>query len=112
VPLLHGEPATDWRTAALIEHHGPADAHGDPDAQTSRTGLPPTYAAMRTATYTYVEYITGDREYYARDVDPQELHNIAGQLPAARLAALHAALASLRDCHTQAACSTAGHVTA
>ena len=110
VPLLGGQPTSGWRTAALIEHHGPASAPGDPDAQIPANGLPTTYEAMRTATFTYVEYTTGEREYYARDIDPQELHNIAGQLPAARLAALHDALERLRDCHTAAQCWEAGHV--
>lgn len=112
VPLLHSQPAPDWRTAALIEHHGPNSSPGDPDAQTARNGDPTTYEALRTATYTYVEYTNGQREYYDRGTDPNELHNIAGTLSAARLAALHAALLGLHDCHSGPACWTAGHVTA
>ncbi|MEV4136716.1 sulfatase [Dactylosporangium sp. NPDC049742] len=112
VPLLQGQPAANWRTASLIEHHGPDAAADDPDAQTARDGRPTTYEALRTASYTYVEYANGEREYYDRLADPYQLNNIAAQLPAARRAALHTALQQLRDCHTHEACWTAGHVTA
>jgi arylsulfatase A-like enzyme len=112
VPLLRGQPAANWRTASLIEHHGPNAAADDPDAQTARNGNPTTYEALRTAAYTYVEYTSGEREYYDRVADPFQLHNIAAQLPASRLAALHTALQQLQNCHTHDACWTAGHVTA
>ncbi|MBV1853673.1 sulfatase family protein [Catellatospora tritici] len=112
LPLLNGEPATGWRTASLIEHHGPNTAADDPDAQLARAGNPTTYSALRTATYTYVEYSNGEREYYDRVADPYQLNNIAGTLTAARLAALHTALDALVNCHNQNACWTAGHVTA
>jgi arylsulfatase A-like enzyme len=112
VPLLQGAAAPDWRTGALIEHHGPDTAADDPDAQTVRNGNPTTYEALRTATYTYVEYDNGEIEYYDRTTDPNELDNIAGSLSATRLAALHAALAGLENCHTHDDCWTAGHVTA
>ncbi|MBB5868880.1 arylsulfatase A-like enzyme [Allocatelliglobosispora scoriae] len=112
LPLLQGEAAPNWRTASLIEHHGPNQAADDPDAQTQRNGNPTTYSALRTATYTYVEYANGEREYYDRLADPQQLNNIAGQLTAARLAALHTALQGLVTCHTHESCWTAGHVTA
>ena len=112
VPLLQGGDDSDWRTGALIEHHGPDTAADDPDAQTARNGNPTTYEAMRTSTYTYVEYDNGEIEYYDRVADPNELNNIAGALTSARLAALHSALAGLKNCHTHDACWTAGHVTA
>jgi arylsulfatase A-like enzyme len=111
VPVLHGPPASGWRTAALIEHHGPDFATGDPDAQTPRNGDPISYEALRTVRYTYVEYATGEVEYYDRVADPYELHNIAAKLTPARRAALHAALARLRTCHNQGECWAAGHVT-
>ncbi|WP_410811801.1 sulfatase [Micromonospora sp. 067-2] len=110
--LTRGEPASGWRTGGLIEHHGPNQAADDPDAQDRRNGSPTTYEALRTATYTYVEYSNGEREYYDRSVDPHQLDNLAGRLPAARLAALHQALAAYVACQSHATCWTAGHVPA
>ncbi|MEV0459730.1 sulfatase family protein [Catellatospora methionotrophica] len=112
LPLLNGEPAANWRTASLIEHHGPGQDADDPDFQTAKAGTPTTYSALRTAVYTYVEYSTGEREYYDRVADPYQLNNIAATLSPARLAALHTALDALVNCHSQSACWTAGHVTA
>ncbi len=112
LPLLHAGSVIDWRTAALIEHHGPNTAPSDPDVQGRRNGNPTTYEAMRTSTYTYVEYVTGEREYYDRVADPDELDNIAGRLGAGRLAALHAALQRMRTCRGGDACWAAGHVSA
>jgi arylsulfatase A-like enzyme len=108
--LTRGDAAPQWRTGSLIEHHGPNQAADDPDAQTQRNGQPTTYSALRTATYTYVEYATGEREYYDRVADPHQLTNIAGQLTASRLAALHDALAAYKNCHSHDTCWTAGHV--
>ena len=112
VTLLTGGTTQPWRTASLIEHHGPGQAADDPDLQDVRNGMPTTYEALRTPTYTYVEYANGEREYYDRAADPDQLNNIAGTLPASRSTALHAAVVALRDCHTGDACWTAAHVTA
>jgi N-acetylglucosamine-6-sulfatase len=110
VTLMTGGITQPWRTASLIEHHGPGTSADDPDAQTVRNGMPTTYEALRTSTYTYVEYDNGEREYYERAADPDELDNIAGTLPPARLARLHADLEAMRDCHTGEACWSAAHV--
>jgi arylsulfatase A-like enzyme len=110
VPLLHGGSGMDWRTASLVEHHGPDTQSSDPDLPAPNSGNPPSYEAIRTSTYTYVEYVDGSREYYDRVTDPNELHNIVGTLSPARLAQLHTALANLENCHTGAACWAAGHV--
>jgi N-acetylglucosamine-6-sulfatase len=109
VPLLHGASGTGWRTTALVEHHGPDTLAGDPDLPAPNSGNPPTYTAIRTGTYTYVEYSDGSREYYDRTADGNELHNLAGTLSPARLARLHAALTGLAGCHNGADCWTAGH---
>jgi N-acetylglucosamine-6-sulfatase len=111
LPILAGQPATDWRNAQLIEHHGPNNDPADPDVQTAAAANPITYEALRTAAYTYVEYSNGEREYYNRTTDPYELNNIAGTLSASRLSALSTALAGLENCHNHADCWTAGHVT-
>jgi arylsulfatase A-like enzyme len=106
--LLHGDSGADWRTTNLVEHHGPNNAADDPDRQSDAAGNPPTYDAIRTADFTYVEYANGAREYYNLKNDPQELHNIAGSLSANRKATLHAKVAALKNCHNGTACWQAG----
>ncbi|MFI6133668.1 sulfatase [Micromonospora sp. NPDC051141] len=108
--LVQGDAAPNWRDGALVEHHGPQQAADDPDAQDQRNGSPTTYNALRTATYTYVEYANGEREYYDRTTDPDQLTNLAGDLPATRLAALHQALAGYTGCHGHSSCWAAGDV--
>lgn len=103
-PLLRGEPTTGWRTTALVEHHGPDTDRADPDHPGKHSGNPPTYNALRTATYTYVEYADGTKEYYDRAHDPNELHDVAATLPAARLADLHRQVGAMTGCHGATAC--------
>jgi arylsulfatase A-like enzyme len=106
--LLHGgRPPADWQRAVLIEHHGPQFAPQDPDVQSARSGAPPSYEAMRTADSLYVEYVTGEREYYDLRRDPSELHNVVSNLPPRRLAALHTRLMALAHCHGTAECQQA-----
>jgi arylsulfatase A-like enzyme len=106
--LWHGERApADWQRAILIEHHGPVDSSVDPDAQSFRSGRPPSYEAMRTASALYVEYITGQREYYDLTNDPYELHNIYGSLSASQQRSLHDRLASLANCRGASECQRA-----
>jgi len=112
VPLLRGGSGANWRTAGLIEHHGPDTLASDPDLPAPGSGNPPSYEAIRTHTYTYVEYADGSREYYDIATDPLELHNTVGTLDPARLGALHTALTGLVNCHDGATCWTAGHVPA
>ena len=110
VPLLAGGSGANWRTGSLVEHHGPDVQADDPDLPAPNSGNPPSYEAIRTGTYTYVEYVDGSREYYDRTTDPDELDNLAGSLGPARLAQLHAALTGLVNCHGGTACWAAGHV--
>jgi arylsulfatase A-like enzyme len=110
-PLLRGAPAPGWRDAALIEHHGPDLDTTDPDQPAPHSGNPTSYEAIRTTTATYVEYANGEREYYDRDADPNELHNVATQLPPATLTQLHATLDALQRCSGPTDCWTAGHRT-
>jgi N-acetylglucosamine-6-sulfatase len=104
LPLLKGQQASDWRQAALIEHHGPDTDPADPDNPPKNSGNPTTYEAMRTATFTYVEYADGELEYYDRGSDPNELKNVAGSLDKSKLSQLHDQLAKLKGCHGQSAC--------
>lgn len=107
VPLLHDRPIP-WRTTSLVEHHGPNKLPQDPDRQRRSQGNPPTYYAIRTPGGTYVEYDNGDREYYDRRTDPDQLTNTYGSLPEAERNSLHAALAELRGCRGAAQCFPAG----
>jgi N-acetylglucosamine-6-sulfatase len=108
--LLHGQPlAGEWRREVLIEHHGPDTNPEDPDVPTRGAGNPPSYEALRTPTSLYVEYVTGEREYYNLLTDPFELHNIAAHLSPAHLNKLHRALVAMESCHGQRACWRAQH---
>jgi arylsulfatase A-like enzyme len=109
-PIKGQTPGADWRDAALVEHHGPNTAKDDPDHQNKASGNPPTYAALRTTTATYVEYADGDREYYDRRTDPYELNNSYHSLSSARRDQLHTTLGRLRDCHGDAACTKAAQL--
>jgi N-acetylglucosamine-6-sulfatase len=103
-PLLGGGPAAGWRSAALVEHHGPDTDPADPDHPAAGSGNPTTYQAVRTADVTYVEYANGEKEFYDRSSDPDQLRNTVGQLPADRAAQLHATLAALTSCHGGQSC--------
>jgi N-acetylglucosamine-6-sulfatase len=103
-PLFSDVAPVDWRTAALVEHHGPNLRGSDPDFQQRASGKPPTYEAMRTAWFLYVEYADGEREFYDLRTDPFELHNLADQLAGATLAQLHRALAAMKGCHGDESC--------
>jgi N-acetylglucosamine-6-sulfatase len=107
--LLHGQPAVNWRQEILVEHHGPVLDAGDPDLPTRGAGNPPSYEALRTQTSLYVEYITGEREYYNLRTDPFELHNLAVHLSPARMRVLHRALARLEACRGAKQCWRAEH---
>jgi arylsulfatase A-like enzyme len=99
LPLLGGHPPAGWRTAALIEHHGPDNDPADPDHPAPNSGNPSSYEAIRTAAYTYVEYADGTEEYYDHRADPDQLHNTAKQLPPEQLTAAHRTLLGLESCH-------------
>jgi arylsulfatase A-like enzyme len=107
--LLTSGDTDGWRNAALVEHHGPDTVLTDPDYPPDYSGNPPSYSALRTTTYTYVEYVNGNRELYDRTTDFHELHNIVGRVPAAKLRALHNALHALTMCHGAQECWAAGH---
>ena len=109
VPLLHGQRAPRWRKEILVEHHGRVIDRNDPDLPTRGAGNPPSYEAIRTRRALYVEYETGEREYYNLIRDPFELNNIVDRLPPARLRKLHRTLLSIESCHGARACSRAQH---
>ncbi len=111
LPLWNGKASSNWRNAVLIEHQGRNERADLPDFQEPLSGNPPTYYALRTATFLYVEY-SGDRkrEFYDLRTDPFELHNLAGTLTAAQHAQLHRALRIAVHCHGGPSCWRAMHV--
>jgi N-acetylglucosamine-6-sulfatase len=110
VPLLAGQDSGDWRNAILVEHHGPDVHRDDPDFQETGGGNPPSYEAMRTHRFLYVEYADGETEYYDLRRDPFELDNLSPALTPSQRALLHAELTELESCHDGAGCWTAMHV--
>jgi N-acetylglucosamine-6-sulfatase len=107
--LIHGRPARGWRKAILVEHHGRVYDRGDPDLPTRGSGNPPSYEALRGKRFLYVEYVTGEREFYDLRRDPFELHNVAATLSRGRLRRLHRMLAGIEQCHGGRACWRAQH---
>jgi N-acetylglucosamine-6-sulfatase len=106
--LLRGVPAPrTWQRAVLVEHHGPVAEPSDPDVQPPDAGAPPSYEAIRTRSELYVEYVTGEREYYNLNSDPDELHNVVGTLSKAQLERLHEQLVGLENCHGATQCQRA-----
>ncbi|HEY2299409.1 MAG TPA: sulfatase [Jatrophihabitans sp.] len=107
VPLLHGDQVP-WRSYALIEHHRPRNLEHDPDHQGYAAGVPPSYVAIRSRTFLYVKYDTGDREYYDLVHDPYEMRDLGPSLSARKIAALDHIVARLKHCHSQGSCWRAG----
>jgi hypothetical protein len=56
------------------------------------------FTGLRTADYTYIEYVTGERELYDMNKDPYQLQNIAATADKSLLTKLSAWLASLANC--------------
>ena len=111
MPLLEGLAGGDWRNAALVEHRS-VFTKNDPDRPGANSGNPPSYEAIRTPTFVYVQYTDGEREYYDLQHDPNELQNLAAQLPPARLASLNAEVTHLELCHGSFSCWSAAHLPA
>ncbi len=102
--LLHGGQRGQWRKEILVEHHGRVYDHGDPDLPASGAGNPPSYEALRSQRSLYVEYATGEREYYDLRRDPFELNNLAGALSPAHARRLHRSLMRIERCHGSRSC--------
>jgi hypothetical protein len=59
----------------------------------------PSYDALRTPRYLYVEYDDGERQLYDIRRDPYELTNIVARVPASVRTALSRQLEALEQCH-------------
>ncbi|MEU7896371.1 sulfatase [Nonomuraea sp. NPDC049152] len=92
VPLLRGASPPEWRRNALIEFARPTNASL---AEQTRV---PAYTALRTATHTYVRYVTGETQLYDLTTDPHELNNLAATADPALLRDLQARLDLMRTC--------------
>jgi arylsulfatase A-like enzyme len=103
VALLHGQ-SVPWRTVAAIEHLAVKQKAGDPDHQPKSAGNLPTYRALRSTRFTYVEYATGQREYYERSTDPYQIDNIYRSVPHRTITDLHRQLAALTGCSGDTQC--------
>jgi N-acetylglucosamine-6-sulfatase len=106
-PFLKGQTVKQWRTAALVEHHGPVREPSDPDMPSLRSGNPTTYAAIRSRTSLYVEYADGEKEYHDLTSDPDELRNTFSSLSAEQKSSLHKRLAATVNCHNAKECRAA-----
>lgn len=102
VPLLHAlDPRKiPWRESILIEHFG----GGAPYRVRS-------YSGIRSEKETYVEYATGEREYYDLVKDPYQLENKAASLKPAALAKLAGRVDALKKCAGEACRAAEGAAT-
>lgn len=120
VSLLGANPPllSTWRHNYLVEHWTQAGAEAAGAAPQEPADLDqlvapaaaangiPEFHAVRTARYTYVELVTGEKELYDHNVDPYELNNIATTASPGLLASLHAKLLALQAC-SGTSCRTA-----
>ncbi len=104
VSLLHGQSVKEWRSAALVEHHGPVREPIDPDMPSVRSGNPTTYEAIRSRTSLYVEYADGEKEYHDLATDPDELRNTFSSLSNEEKSGLHKMLDAAANCHDAKYC--------
>ncbi|MGH8866740.1 MAG: sulfatase-like hydrolase/transferase, partial [Actinomycetes bacterium] len=113
VPMLHGRtPPRGWRDATLVERANEYELGPfDPD-QLDDPGQPlvpmPSYQAIRTNRYTYVEYVDGERALYDTEHDPHQLHNLAHVADPSLIQHLSARLRDLANC-AGASCRRADH---
>jgi arylsulfatase A-like enzyme len=127
VPLLANANSSDpWRQVFLLEHWDAGTDYADRSGATQlepddldqassdssssggttttvatgplKASAIPEYQGLRVATFTYVEYVTGERELYDLSQDPDEINNLAASASPALLDAFHQRLDSLRKC--------------
>jgi N-acetylglucosamine-6-sulfatase len=92
-----GNDPTTWRTAFEIRHWRDKKGVRTHKAAT----LVPSYRAVRTQRYLYVEYETGDHELYDVKTDPYELRNLYDSTNRELIGRLNARLDALDGCSGQ-----------
>lgn len=121
LPFLNGTTPAVWRKALLLEHAGPSSvtaASADPllepqdpfDVQLQSTGAAPVFAGLRVKSQAigtngpinYVEYDTGEREFYDLSTDPAQLTNSYSTASPTLKTKLSTWLNSLRNASGQA----------
>ncbi len=85
VPIFDG--GGSWRDVGLIEGRG-----------TTGPSTPPTYQGLRAEDYVYVQYETGEHEYYDLRADPYQLENAYASLDEPRKVALREKTLALARC--------------
>ncbi len=105
VPLLRTPDQTPpgWRQLVFLEQFHFNDSGNQNEGVLEPSDAPEaeehvTHYGLRTATYKFVEYETGEREYYDLINDPAELQNLAGTQSAARLRTLSERARALGAC--------------
>lgn len=120
-PSVTGQDGRGWRQEYLIQHGMPTSVQTQkrvapqassttdpgllepPDPAGSQTqtvrekGITP-FVGIRTKDYTYVEYVTGEKELYNLKNDPYELNNMIAKASPDLLKELAARLAQLKKC--------------
>jgi arylsulfatase A-like enzyme len=85
LPLLFGQP-TAWRKQLLLENFW------------GREDSVPKFFGIESERYKYIEYDTGEREFYDLKTDPYELRNLVTTAPRALVRSWAAKLRALRVC--------------
>jgi hypothetical protein len=67
-------------------------------SKTTQNDRVPEFHGIRTARYTFVEYVTGERELYDDVRDPDQLHNLAATADRHLLSELHDRVSELVMC--------------
>ncbi len=89
-PVLSGEAVpADWRQAVLVEQF--ANNPGRSDKQ-------PAFEALRTERLTFVDYGSGEEEFYDLVADPLQLQNLAATADPALLDALSERATMMKTC--------------
>ncbi|HXO21128.1 MAG TPA: sulfatase-like hydrolase/transferase [Thermoanaerobaculia bacterium] len=123
VPLLTGAAPADWRQAILVEQRpfpssgkrstpwpaavveesrqgraGVLEPRDAGDLQRAGVWPPVPYYGLRTRSYKYVLYASGEQELYDLRADPYEMHNLQPSARASFLVKVAAILAKLHAC--------------
>lgn len=94
------------RQSVLLAHYDEELRPGQDHSAIFYQDDTPELHGLRTRRWTYVEYVTGERELYDNDADPDQLENLAADADPALLEALSGRVADLAGCAAEG-CRTA-----